>query len=115
MGNRFSDIVDIDKKFAHIVASRAERSALWARPHLAQPTAERLADDVLQSPVVIAPEALKLHGYVVLNRQGGSHTSKHRCLDVLMSKDRANRLCTPFFHLQKRPLCRLSQRCSMSS
>jgi hypothetical protein len=90
MSNRFGGIVDIDKKFAHIVGRRAERFALCARPHFAQPATERVIDDVFQSPIVLAPEAFNFHGYVVVDRQGGSHTSKHRCLDVLMSKDRAD-------------------------
>src|ERR1700724_3499753 len=108
MSNRLSNIIDIDKKVSHIVASRAEGFARWARPHFAQPTAERVVDDVLQSPAALAPEALKLHSYVVLDRQGGSHTSKHRCLDVLMSKDRADRHslgCVPHFSMFKSGPC----------
>jgi hypothetical protein len=108
MSNRFGDIVGIDKKFAHIMARRAERFALGARPDFAQPTAECVVDDVSQSPAALAPEALKLYGYVVLDRQGGSHTSKHRCVDVLLSKDRANRLdlgCIPHFSVFKSRPC----------
>src|SRR5580704_6495135 len=86
MGNRFSDIVDVDKKGSHVVARRAERFALWPRAHLTQPAAQGVVDDVLQILVALASQALKLDRHVVLDRQCGSHTSKHKYIDVLMSR-----------------------------
>src|SRR5579862_7269858 len=86
MGDRFSDVVDVDKKGSHVVASRAEWLALRPRPHLTQSATQGVVDDVLQILVALASQTFKLDRYVVLDRQCCSHASEHKFFDVLMSR-----------------------------
>src|SRR5205814_4622177 len=52
----------------------------------AQSASQRFVDEILEARIAAAPQAFKLHGHVVVNRQCRSHASNHKHFDALMQR-----------------------------